>query len=419
MTRQIVDDLTLTGTLNVTGAVDLDSTLNVDGTVNIEGATVVDDTLNVTGAVDLDTTLNVNGAVDLDTTLNVDGVTTHVGDVVASIIRRAVETGFLQMIGGTSITQGPFITLNGKDAGGADDGKVQIVSTTESSAVGDHESFIYDGTTFNLFAAMRAANWMNQLSHPAVAHGMTAVVPTNVYAYIRPTSLTTGGLDVVGLSDTDAAALVLAGIIGSADPADTTPAVTLYGTKKSGTGVQAIAAAETVLAASNSGVTIFRMLGDGSIGVDIVPLAKLHVNQATLGSPVQRLQSTATNDDPTEIVYQNRVATTDATVTTLHTFTVPASTTYAIEITVVARRTGGTAGVAEDGALYRRMAVYKNVAGVATIIGSIGGSATAESDTNWDATLDTTGATVRCRVTGNTDVNISWHMTARIWSIST
>lgn len=285
MTRQIVDDLTLTGTLNVTGA------------------------------------------VDLDTTLNVDGVTTHVGDVIASIIRKAVETGFLQIIGGTSITQGPFITLNAKDAGGADDGKVQIVSTTESSAVGDHESFIYDGTTFNLFAAMRAANWMNQLSHPAIAHGMTGVVPTNVYAYIRPTSLTTGGLDVVGISDTDATALVLAGIIGSADPADTTPAVILYGTKKSGTGVQAIGAAETILAASNSGVTIFRMLGNG----DILAAGKMILNGLTsaLANSLGVKAGTSTNDAAVGGVLYT-VATTVGNVgagdDVLASYTVPAAT---------------------------------------------------------------------------------------------
>ncbi len=150
------------------------------------------------------------------------------------------------------------------------------------------------------------------------------------------------------------------------------------------------------------------------------PAAQLDVLQATLGSAVQQLASTATNSDPTEIVYQNRVATTDATVTTLHTFTIPASTTYMIVANVVARRTGGSAGTAEDGAGYIVMGVFKNVAGVATSIGSaILGNAAQESQGAWDASFDVTGATARMRVTGAVNNNVVWHMTARVYAVST
>ena len=142
------------------------------------------------------------------------------------------------------------------------------------------------------------------------------------------------------------------------------------------------------------------------------------VNQSTLGSGVTTLTSTATNDDPTEILYQNRVATTDATVTTLHTFTVPTTTTYSIEAQVVARRTGGASGTAEDGARYKLSAVYKNVAGTATIIGSIT-STEDEDQFGWNATFTLSGATVLCRVTGATGNNITWHMTARVYQLST
>ncbi len=158
----------------------------------------------------------------------------------------------------------------------------------------------------------------------------------------------------------------------------------------------------------------------GNVGFGIAaPLAATHALQPTLGSAVQRLQTTATNDDPSEIVYQNRVATTDATVTTLHTFTVPASTIYAIEARVIARRTGGTAGTAEDGAYYIINGVYKNVAGVATIIGAVAQTVVGESVAGYDATFDVTGATVRCRVTGVLNTNITWHMTSSVWQVGT
>lgn len=160
--------------------------------------------------------------------------------------------------------------------------------------------------------------------------------------------------------------------------------------------------------------------GDVGIGtVGTTAAARLHVVEDTLGDPVQRLQSTATNDDPAEIVYQNRVATTNNTVTTLHTFTIPSSTTYMIEAMVTARRTGGSSGTAEDGAGYVVRATIKNVAGTATLIGAVSATYTAEDQAGWDATIDVTGATARVRVTGATNNNITWHMTARVWLVGT
>lgn len=150
----------------------------------------------------------------------------------------------------------------------------------------------------------------------------------------------------------------------------------------------------------------------------LVDLARTRITQATVGNEVVRIQSTATNDDPTEIVYQNRAATTDATVTTLHTFTVPASTTYMIEARVTARRTGGTGGTAEDGAGYVIRGTYKNVAGTATLIGAVNADYTAEDQAAWDATFTVSGATVLVRVTGAANNNISWHMTARVYQVS-
>ena len=156
--------------------------------------------------------------------------------------------------------------------------------------------------------------------------------------------------------------------------------------------------------------------GDWGIGT-ATPAAKLDILQPTLGSAVQKLASTATNDDPSEIVYQNRVATTDATVTTLHTFTIPASTTVMIEARVVARRTGGSAGAAEDGMIARLTSGYKNVAGTATLLGNID---TAYLGTaGWVIALTPSGGNVLLQVTGAVNVNISWHMTTRTYSVST
>ena len=93
------DPLQVNDTVDVTGAVDLDSTLNVDGSTTLQDTLTVNgnatlnnpvqinSTLDATGAVTLDSTLEVtgsttlNGAVDINNTLNVDSTSTFNDDV--------------------------------------------------------------------------------------------------------------------------------------------------------------------------------------------------------------------------------------------------------------------------------------------------------------------------------------------------
>lgn len=101
------------------------------------------------------------------------------------------------------------------------------------------------------------------------------------------------------------------------------------------------------------------------------------------------------------------VATTDATVTTIATIAVPATTTKAVEARVVARRTGGASGTAEDGAYYVARAVYKNVAGTATAIGSEV-SAAFESQAGWNVSWSQSGSNILLQVTGAAANDINW-----------
>lgn len=165
------------------------------------------------------------------------------------------------------------------------------------------------------------------------------------------------------------------------------------------------------------GGTLAAAVGTLGLGVGVIPAARLHVQEWTLGNEVLRLTSLATNDDPTESVYQNRVATTDATVTTIHTVTIPASTTVAIEATVVARRTGGASGTADDGAFYIKAATFKNLSGTATIIGSATALVEKESQAGWDVTFNPSSGTVQIQVTGAAGNNVTWHITCRVWSV--
>lgn len=158
--------------------------------------------------------------------------------------------------------------------------------------------------------------------------------------------------------------------------------------------------------------------GDLSIGTASAA-ARLHVLESTLGDEVMRLTSTATNDDPRESVYQARAATTNATATTLWSMAVPSSTTLGIFASVVARRTGGSSGTAEDGAFYIVTTAVKNVAGTATVIsGAFTGPPVYEDQTGWSATFDVSGGDVRLRVTGAADNNVTWHATVRVYPVS-
>lgn len=114
------------------------------------------------------------------------------------------------------------------------------------------------------------------ISHPLTQFGWSALA----YGRIGPISGTTGGLDIWGLSDTDAAALRFTGFLGSADPADTTPAVSFTAFKSNGgAGLSALGASETVLQFINQTIKLLTVLGNGNVGVGtIAPVTLLDVN---------------------------------------------------------------------------------------------------------------------------------------------
>ncbi|MBI5465974.1 MAG: hypothetical protein HY974_01645, partial [Candidatus Kerfeldbacteria bacterium] len=123
------------------------------------------------------------------------------------------------------------------------------------------------------------------LSDADVAHGMTDLSPTNVWGSISPADANAGGLVFNALTDTGTDyPLTLRGVFGSTDSTDTVPAVRVSGAKKSGTGSQALAAAETVFQVQNYGTNLVTVLGDGNVGIgQTVPTSKLDVTTGGLG----------------------------------------------------------------------------------------------------------------------------------------
>ena len=96
-----------------------------------------------------------------------------------------------------------------------------------------------------------------------VDHGVTSIATTNSYGAFFATSALNGGLNLFGISDTNATGLTLTGIMGTDNPTDNLGAVFLRGSKKNGTGYQALGNAETVIDFYNYTTTLGRVYGNG------------------------------------------------------------------------------------------------------------------------------------------------------------
>jgi hypothetical protein len=114
---------------------------------------------------------------------------------------------------------------------------------------------------------------------------------------------------------------------------------------------------------------------------------------------------------------QARAKTADATVTTLYTAVCPVDTTTLVSGFVIARRTGGVAGAANDGAGYRVEFVAKNTSGTAALIGAGSVTVLGESVAGWDCTLSASGGTIRVRVTGAADTNVQWRWSGKTLAV--
>jgi len=123
------------------------------------------------------------------------------------------------------------------------------------------------------------------LSDLDVVHGLTTLATTSTYGLFNPISSTAGGVKLTALSDTDAQAFLLRGVMGSTDPTDATSAIKLVGAKSNGTtGMADLGAAETVFqVANNDDAAAMTVLGNSFIGIgNTAPAIRLHVGSASI-----------------------------------------------------------------------------------------------------------------------------------------
>lgn len=128
---------------------------------------------------------------------------------------------------------------------------------------------------------------------------------------------------------------------------------------------------------------------------------------------VDSLYSVYANADKLKDVLGSKVvSTTDATVTTLLLIPIEDNTTYHIEATVLAVRSGSS-----DRASYTFAGTFYRAGGSAIQQGSTTALHTVESDASWAATFDVSGNDVRIRVTGAA-MNIDWRGSAEYMRLS-
>jgi len=91
----------------------------------------------------------------------------------------------------------------------------------------------------------------------------TTVTESDTYGFFKKIAGANGGLQIWGLSDTDAQGIQVIGTIGVADPTDSYPAAQFIGSKLSGTNYGAMGAAETVFDFANYTTSIGHAYGNG------------------------------------------------------------------------------------------------------------------------------------------------------------
>lgn len=117
-----------------------------------------------------------------------------------------------------------------------------------------------------------------------------------------------------------------------------------------------------------------------------------------------------------QIRFSSTTKTTDATVTAAIRVLVNEGRTVMLDACIVARRTGGTAGVAGDSAFYKLTGAYKNIGGTLTGIGSpslLGG----EDQAAWNVGFTSSAGYAIITIQGAVNNDVTWETTVSTYEV--
>jgi hypothetical protein len=175
---------------------------------------------------------NINGFTDADgVALNMSGVNGATSPAIASVAFNAYKKS------GTSVT---------------------TLATTEKGF-----QFTNGGTIMTTIYGDGTFQWRDG----AVAHGMTAIFPTDVWGEIRINSTTNGGMRLRGATDDDNIVIYQVGFSGAASSPTTTPIFVMDGYLKSGTSVTTLAGTNPLLALRNGGTNCCTVDASGKVAL--------------------------------------------------------------------------------------------------------------------------------------------------------
>jgi hypothetical protein len=327
--------------------------------------------------------------------------------------------------------------------------------------VGGSQSILLDGDTgaviceaINILSLTGSTVPQFKLDDPDVTTSFTGLpgslstATANTVGLVQGANTSNGGMLVAGLRSSGGTALSFQSHQGSAQ---TAAGIILAGYKTDGGTSRTDLATTEIIVSINAGATnVYNFLAQGTLLIntgtiptgqttgivlgggtstpvlgaataDIVSIAGVDNGAANRELQVQpesggiwawganvmrRVFGTGTASNE---LTQARTTTTSNAVTTLATIPIAASYTYLIDVKVTARRTGGSAGTADDGATYWRKASYTTKAAVVTLMGAVQTIGTdTEDQAGWDCTLTISTTNVLVRVTGATNNNITW-----------
>jgi hypothetical protein len=155
-------------------------------------------------------------------------------------------------------------------------------------------------------------------------------------------------------------------------------------------------------------INLFWDIVNSRLGIgNAAPTRVLDVTGSSLfGGAVKIATSTLTKAN-LEWIQAELIGATGNSYQTLATLTIPTDSVVLVEVRVLARRTGGSAGTVGDSADYVRTCRFKNVAGVTTQY-NLQTDHTSEDQSFWDATITSAGL---IQVRGQTNNTINWTVT--------